>query len=264
MTSEAGHMGMPSAQRQTRFRIMIEGGRNPAHDIVTIGAMRFPVASQELPVVRVGVAPLALLRSPLVARLRCRCRFMALPTGHRAVRPLQGKVRLGVVEFADLRPAFNRVTDFTSQRGAVPPLSCHAIVELPVVGILVARRTAAILETERQDMVRPPAHSHFVTIGAGHRSVRAIQRKPRIPVLGNRVCGAVPVRNRVAALALIVVRRRRELIIVGVLVAISAHREFHFVNRVFARGNVTLRAFHVGVFPSQRVLRGVMLLRPKQ
>ncbi len=64
--------------------------------------------------------------------------------------------------------------------------------------------------------------------------------------------------QRVTFLALIEIGRRRELRLVLVLVTIRALREFNFVQRGLARGNVAPLALHRRVLPLQRVrARGV-------
>ena len=64
----------------------------------------------------------------------------------------------------------------------------------------------------------------------------------------------------VAAFAAIIVWRAGKLPVVHVLMAIRAVRELHLVNRVLAGWDVTLVAFHFGVFAFECVPRRSMRL----
>lgn len=75
--------------------------------------------------------------------------------------------------------------------------------------------------------------------------------------------GAMEVLYGMAAFAPVPIRCGRKLAIVGVLVAVHTICEFHFVDRVFARWNVTLRAFHPDVPALERVFRSDMFLYPE-
>lgn len=86
-----------------------------------------------------------------------------------------------------------------------------------------------------------------MTIAARHGHVRARQRETRAPMFRNGVRAAMEVRNRVAVFAPVIIRRCRELVVVRILVTIRAQRELHFVDRIPARRDVTLRAIHLDV-----------------
>lgn len=83
-------------------------------------------------------------------------------------------------------------------------------------------------------------------------------------MLGDREGRAVEIHNGMAVFTPVLVRGGRKLSVVGVFVAIRAGGEFHFVNRVFADGNVTLVAFHFGVLSFQRIFGSRMFLDAKQ
>ena len=83
-------------------------------------------------------------------------------------------------------------------------------------------------------------------------------------MLGDRVRGAVEVLNGVAALTFIKIGRGDELAIVCIFMAIRARREFHFVNRVFARGQMALGAFHGDVLPLERIIGCIVLLHAEE
>ena len=68
----------------------------------------------------------------------------------------------------------------------------------------------------------------------------------------------MPVCNGVTLLATILVRLAHKLIVVRIFVAVRAQLEFHFIDGVFACGDVALGAFDLYMFALQRVLRGVV------
>ena len=127
----------------------------------------------------------------------------------------------------------------------------------------VARRAGAVLEMEGQDFVRAPAQPDLVAFRAGYGGVRSGKRKARVLVLGDRIRGPVEILHRVAILAAILVGRGGELFVMLVLVAIQAGREFHLIDRVFARRRVAFVAGHGRVLSFQRVLRRGVLFHAK-
>jgi len=74
----------------------------------------------------------------------------------------------------------------------------------------------------------------------------------------------VKILHGVAGFAAVHIRRRGELIVVRVFMAIQASCEFHFVNRVLAGRRVALFAGDDGVFSFQRVSGSRVLLHAKQ
>jgi hypothetical protein len=119
-----------------------------------------------------------------------------------------------------------------------------------MMGIEVASRTTAILEAERHDPVGASSGSHLVAIRTRHSRVRSTQRETRFTVLGYCKSGTVEILNSVASLAFVQVRSGGELVIVSILVTICANREFHFVDRIFARRQMALAAFDGHMFSS--------------
>ena len=111
------------------------------------------------------------------------------------------------------------------------------------MNIHVASRTCAVIKVERQDFVRSSGKPHLVTIRTGDRGVRSCEHEPRLSVLRDRECRTMKIFYRMAVLATIQVRRRGELPVVGVLVAIQALRELHLVKGIFTRRSV---AFFTG------------------
>lgn len=75
---------------------------------------------------------------------------------------------------------------------------------------------------------------------------------------------AVKVLHGVAALTLVLIRRGSKLSVVSVFVTVLARGEFHFVNRIFARGKMAFRTFHARMFPEERVAGIRMFLHAKE
>lgn len=68
----------------------------------------------------------------------------------------------------------------------------------------------------------------------------------------------------VTILTPVLIRRTRELVVMGILVAIQAGREFNLINRILACREMALIAFNRNVLPLERVLGCVMFLHAEQ
>lgn len=105
---------MPSLQREMRSRIVIERGGNPALRIVAIrtgGLARLC----KLPCMNVLVAILANLRCSLELHLRAsHGSLVTRGAFHRSMRAEQRKLRLCMVESADVRPRSRVVAGFAA------------------------------------------------------------------------------------------------------------------------------------------------------
>lgn len=176
------------------------------------------------------------------------------------MRAEKRELGLGMIKAIDIGPRLGVVARFATERSAVGAFASHAIVKFALVRIFVAGGAGTIFELKRQNFVGASRNSYFVTIAAGHRHMRAAQRVAGSFVLGNGVGTAVPVRDRVAILTAIIVRSASKLVIVRVFMTIGAQREFHFVDSVFAGGNMALAAVHLDVRALQRILRRVVFL----
>ena len=204
---------------------------------------------------RIFVTILTNLRSTLELDLRCAwCGLVARRASHRAVCPQKWELSLGMVEAIDVRPGFNVVAGFASERAAVRTTLRHAGFKLAMVGIAVASCAAPVVKMIRHDVAGPARGARLVAIITSHRHVRAGEAKPRVAMLGNRKRRPMKVLDGVATLATVSVRRRGKLTAVHVLVAVGAQSEFHFVNRVFAGGDVALGALYHRVFSGQWVI----------
>src|ERR1700757_2353838 len=111
----------------------------------------------------------------------------------------------------------------------------------------MARRAGAIVKSEGKNLVGSSTQTDLMAIGTGHGGVRSQQREAGTAMLCNGVTRPVPVGHRVAIFTTIVVGSRGKLVVVCILVAVRAGGKLHLVNRILARCDVTLRAFHLNV-----------------
>jgi len=169
-----------------------------------------------------------------------------------------------MIESVDVAPGFHTVTGFAAEWGAVGSFACHLLIELLLMGVLMASHATPAFKMERQDFVSTPTQANLVAIRARNCRVRSLKREPRIAVLRNREARTMPILDGVAILAAVVVGRRSKLMVVRILVAIQAGRQLHLVDSVFARRNMAFCALHLGVLATQRILRSVVFLDAKQ
>ena len=121
--------------------------------------------------------------------------------------------------------------------------------------ILVAGGACAVLKMERQNLVRSSAQSCFVALGTGNGNVSSSQHEMRFLVLGNREGRSVNILYRMAVFAAVQVRRGGKLLVMLILVAIRASREFHFVLSILAGWGVALVTSNGSVFSIERIFR---------
>ena len=213
----------------------------------------------------VFVAILADLRGALELHflLSDRC-LVTSAAFHHAMRPKQWKLGLGMVESVDVGPRSRVVAGFAAEQRAIGTPLRHAILELPVMRVRVASRAAHILETERKNFIGAASRSHFVAIGARYGGVGAGEWEPRAPMFGDAIGGTVKIQDRMAAFAAILVRRGGKLVVMRILVAIGAGREFHLIDRVFTRRQMAFPAFDGNMFAAQGVCGRVVLLHAEE
>lgn len=213
------------------------------------------VRLRKLPAVNVAVAVLACCRRRFeisIAQLHSHVRrLVAINACDRAMRSYQRELGGAVIEAGQIRPCFRRVADFAA-RDALGIRSHHAFFELPAVRILMTRRAGAIFKAIR-DRFRFERILRLVTFIACSRDVAPGQHEPRILVARQGERRRPVSIQRVTLLALVEIRRTGELCLVFVLVAIGALREFNFVERRPACGDMTPLALHRRVLPLQRV-----------
>lgn len=245
----AGNVGVASRQRKRSSHFVVEGGRHPAHGVVTIRAARLAVLG-ELPGVNVGVTILASFRRPF------ECDFVspdsslvAGTAGNRAVGANQRKIRFRVIEAFCVNPRPHAMASLATHGRAVSGAQRHLNIELAMMRIRVASRATSILKIEWQGLIETRTDNFFVTIDAGNHGMSAFERKARFLVHRNRKSGPVKIVYRVAAFATILVGSLGELSIMNILVTIEALVELNLIYRVRPGWNMALRAFHAGMFP---------------
>ena len=235
--------------------VMIERRRRPPLIDVALRALRNSILCGKLRPVRIRVTTLAIGRRALELNLvRIRQRFVTFVTSHTAMASHQGKLGFRMIERADIDPRFGAVASLAPERGSVGPLLCHARVEFAVVRIGMARGARTVLEVEWQNLVGPASEARLVTFGAGHGHMRSRERKARVLVLGDRERRSVKILYGVAILAAVLIRSGGELLVMRILMAIRASREFHFVDRVLPRRRVAFLASDGHMFPFERIL----------
>jgi len=162
----------------------------------------------------------------------------------------QRKSCFRVIEALSIDPRFRAVASLAAQRLSVGSGLRHAVIELAMMRVLVARRACLIGEMERHVLVRfrhqcrRARRVRFVASDARNRRVRALQGEARLGVHCDRELRPVEISYGMAALAAILVGRLGELPTVGVLMAVGAFREFDFEYSVCSRRDVALRTFH--------------------
>ena len=178
--------------------------------------------------------------------------------------PKQWKFRLTVVKSVHIGPRPSIVTGLAPKRRAVRPPPRHAVLELAVMWVLMARRAATVFETEGQNFIRAVRHLRLVAIVAGDGHVCPREGIFRIAMLGDGEERAVKILDGVAVFTAIVVRRVRKLPVVHVLMTVHAVRELHFVNRALTGWKMALVASHLCVPTFKWIARSGVLLYTEQ
>jgi len=163
------------------------------------------------------------------------------------MRAEQRVFRFRMVETVYVSPGLQIMASLAAEGCTVSPLARHLLIELALMRVLVAGGAAPVFEMEGQNFVRAPSQAKLMAIGAGDCGVGSLEREAGGAVFRDGVGGAVPILDGMAILAAVVVRSRSKLTVVRILVAIGASRKLHFVNGVFACGNMTLIALHLNV-----------------
>lgn len=190
--------------------------------------------------------------------------FMAITALDGAVGAEQREFRFRMVEAVDVSPGPYVMAGFAAQGRAVRAALRHALLELAVMRIVVACRTAQILEMEGQDFIGAARSAYLMTIGARHGCVSASQGETCVAMFGDSKSGTMKVQDGVTALAFIQIRLGCKLIVVSIFMAIRASREFHLVNRVFTCGKMAFAAFDCDVLALQRVIGSVVFLHTEE
>lgn len=183
---------------------------------------------------------------------------------HGAMRAKQRELRFGVVEAIHVSPGAGVVASFATERSAVSAKLCHTVIEFALVRIFVTAGTGQIVPTKRKDPVEAARSARFVAFVARDGSMRASKRITRLAVHGHGIGRDVEVPNGVAVLAAVLMRRRNELAVVLILVAVQTSGKLHFVNRVFACGKMAFGAVDFDVFALERVVGSVVFFHAEE
>ena len=180
--------------------------------------------------------------------------LVAFITGHGAMSADQRKFRFRMVEASNVNPGSGAVTAFAPQRSPIGALLCHPRVEFSFMRIRVACGACAVVEMERQYLVGSSAEACFVALRTGDSRMGARKYKTGFLVPGNGEGRAMEVLHRMAIFAAILVGRGGELLVMGVLMAIGARRELHFVDRGRPGRDVTFVTGNSRMFPLERIM----------
>jgi len=251
----ATHIRVAARQWELSPLIMVKRGRGPSLVHVAIPAFGNSVLGHKLAAVRIRVAGFAILRrSRKLNLLGAGERLVAFAAGDSAMRAEQGEFRFRMVEAADVNPGSGAVAALAAKCGSISALLRHAFLEFTLVGIGVTGGARAVREMERKNLVRSPAKSRFVALRAGDGYVSPSQDEVCVLMLGNRKRRAMEVLYGVAVLAAILVGSCGKLLVMSVLMAIRACREFHLVQSVLAGRRMAFVASDSRMFSFKRIM----------
>ena len=255
VTLRAADICVSACQRKLSALIVVKRRRRPTLVHVAVSALRDSILRGKLAAVHVRVTRITICRRSFELNfVIARGDFVTVRAADRAMGPCESKFGFGMIETPDVDPGARRVARFAAQRGSIGPLLRHAVLEFALVRIGVTGRAGAVIEMERQDLVRASGQARLVTFRAGDRHVRPGQNETRLLVLGDGEGRAMEVLYGVAILAAVLVGRGGELIVVRVLVTVGAGGKLHLVESVLAGRRVAFFAGDRRVFSFQRIL----------
>ena len=264
MAHRAAHICMPPCQRELSALIVVKCRGRPALVHMAIPTFCDSVLGNKLAAVRIRMTGFAILRRSLELNLVGTGRHLVtFITCDRAMGSKQSKFCFRMVKASNVDPGSGAVACFAAQRRSIGALLRHALLEFSLVGIHVTGRASAVLEMERQNLVYSSAEAGFVALRAGDGHVSSGQHIAGVLMLGNGERRAMKILYRVAILATVLVRRGGKLLVMRILMAIRAGREFHFVDGVFSGRRVALVASNGRMFSFERIMRCRVLLHAK-
>ena len=244
---------------------MVKGGRGPSLVNVAIGAFCHPIFGGKLGAMGVGVAGFTLFRGALELNIvGTREHFVAIGAADGSMAAGQCEFRLGMVEAGDVDPGLGDVACLASQGGAIGPLGSLAFLKFPLVGVGVAGCTSGVFKMEWQNLVGSSVQAGFMAIRAGHSHVSPGKHIVSLLVFGYRKGRTVEVLYGVALLATVLVRGGGKLLVMLILMAIGASREFYFVESVLACWHVAFVAIDSCMFALESIFRRGVFLNAKQ
>lgn len=260
----AAHICVGPCQRELSAFIVVERRGRPALIHMAFPTFCDSVLGNKLAAVRIRVAGFAIRRRSFELNLmRAGKRFVTFVTSNRAVSSNQGKFCFRMVETADVDPGAGAVAGFAAQSNSIGALYSHALLKFAFMGIGVACGAGAVIKMERKNLVRSSPEAGFVALRAGHGHVGSGQHKAGVLVLGDGESRAMKVLYSVAILTTILVGSGGKLLVMGVLVAIRARGELHFVDGILAGRRVTFVTSDSRMLSFQRVVRSRVLLHAK-
>lgn len=150
-------------QRKLGFAVIKSRGL-PALGIVAVGAPGLS-GSYKLACVDILVTIFTNLgRTFKLYLFGSRRNLVAVTALYRAMRAQQRKLRLRMVEAADVGPGPRIVARFAAKRSAIRPALRHTIFELAMVNIFMTTCTGHVFEDKGQDLIGSAGGAHFVTI----------------------------------------------------------------------------------------------------
>lgn len=159
-------------QRKLGFAVIKSRGL-PALGIVAVGAPGLS-GSYKLACVDILVTIFTNLgRTFELYLFGSRRNLVAVTALYRAMRAQQRKLRLRMVEAADVGPGPRIVARFAAKRSAIRPALRHTIFELAMVNIFMTTCTGHVFENKGQDLIGSASGTHFVTIRTRHSRMRA-------------------------------------------------------------------------------------------
>lgn len=189
--------------------------------------------------------------------------LVAINTGHGAMGPKQWERGLGMVEAREFLPGFGGMARFATCRCTVGARLLHALPELTLVRIRVAGGAGKIFKAVEGGVLCCRRRSLLMALSAGNGDMASGQDETSLPVLGQGEGGGPVAIQGVALLTAVQIRRRCELSLVFVFVAVEATGKLDLIKRFFPFGDMALRTGHAGVFGLERVSRGRVLFDPE-
>lgn len=264
MAHGAAHIFVGPGQGELSALIVVKGGGGPSLIYVAICAFCHPIFGGKLGAMGVGVAGFTLLRSAFELNImgtREHLVTIGAPDGPMAAR--QREFRLGMVEAGDVDPGLGDVACLAPKGGSIGSFGSLAFLKFALVGVGVAGCASGVFEMEWQNLVGSSIQAGFVAIRAGHSHVGPRKHIFGLLVLGYRKGRAVEVLYGVALLATVLIGSGRKLLVMLILMAIGASREFYLVEGVFAGWHVAFIAIDSCMFAVESVFRRGVFLDPK-
>ena len=231
VTGGAAHVLMRASQCEVRPLLVIKQRRFPFHAVVTLRAARSSGLC-ELVRMHVLMAVLTLHRSRFeidIQQVRFKIwRLVAVNARRSAVRTQQRELRLRVIESGEFPPTLGGVAGLAPSLSAVSADSLHALLELPLMRIVMATGAVQIAPVIDHGGLGLELCRFLVALGTGDGDVPASECEVSFLVLGQGKRGRLVAIHCVTTLAGIEIRRCGKLSRVTVAMAICAAIEFDF------------------------------------